>query len=151
MGPNSQVFINTLTVVYQYAYWYAVKKGIIIFDTKFEGSSELFCLADEFLTPDSSRFVEEEEWVCAQQEKRQPDFLDKQEIRDWGTSIEVDHQIKPINIKKLRAENQLDINTVHRIKVPEDIIQNLSDNYLYLFNKLTGVDLHTYQKKYMGV
>ncbi len=61
---------------------YALSKGIIIADTKFEfGLDENgeVVLADEMLTPDSSRF-----WPAAEYEpgKGQPSF-DKQFVRDW--------------------------------------------------------------------
>jgi phosphoribosylaminoimidazole-succinocarboxamide synthase len=151
MGYYSKHFINTLKRVYQFAYWYAQSKGILILDTKFEGSSQGHILADEFLTPDSSRFVEENEWKNAMAQKRQPAFLDKQEIRDWGRSIEVPHQINPINLKKISPDNQMNINTVHQVKVPEDIIESLTDNYLFLLKTLTELNLPTYQQKFMGI
>lgn len=64
---------------------YAREKGIIIADTKFEfglDESGRIVLADEMLTPDSSRF-----WPLAGYEpgKGQPSF-DKQYVRDWLTA-----------------------------------------------------------------
>ncbi|MBR1634711.1 MAG: phosphoribosylaminoimidazolesuccinocarboxamide synthase [Lachnospiraceae bacterium] len=61
---------------------YALEKGIIIADTKFEfGLDEdgNVVLADEMLTPDSSRFWPKEGYVPGQS---QPSF-DKQFVRDW--------------------------------------------------------------------
>jgi phosphoribosylaminoimidazole-succinocarboxamide synthase len=67
--------------IYRYAWQYAIERGIIIADTKFEFGyvdGELI-LIDEVLTPDSSRF-----WPLAQYEPGhgQPS-LDKQGVRDW--------------------------------------------------------------------
>ncbi|UXN37419.1 phosphoribosylaminoimidazolesuccinocarboxamide synthase [Avibacterium paragallinarum] len=68
--------------LYQAAAEYALTKGIIICDTKFEfGLDEngTLTLMDEVLTPDSSRF-----WsVDTYQEGINPPSFDKQFIRDW--------------------------------------------------------------------
>lgn len=67
--------------IYEYAREYAIKRGIIIADTKLEFGlldGELIVI-DELLTPDSSRF-----WDTAQYQvgKSQPSY-DKQPVRDW--------------------------------------------------------------------
>ncbi|MFI4922996.1 MAG: phosphoribosylaminoimidazolesuccinocarboxamide synthase [Burkholderiales bacterium] len=73
---------NTSIRLYSEAAEYAVKKGIIIADTKFEfgldDSGKLY-LIDEVLTPDSSRF-----WPADQyQTGMSPPSFDKQFVRDW--------------------------------------------------------------------
>ncbi|GHU93506.1 phosphoribosylaminoimidazole-succinocarboxamide synthase [Clostridia bacterium] len=63
---------------------YALKKGIIIADTKFEfGLDEngVIVLADEVLTPDSSRFWDANEYKSGVSQKS----FDKQYLRDWLT------------------------------------------------------------------
>lgn len=67
--------------VYQKAADYALTKGIIIADTKFEFGFKdgKFILIDEVLSPDSSRFWPVSEYKVG---KSQPSF-DKQPIRDW--------------------------------------------------------------------
>ena len=68
---------------YRQASEYALKQGIIIADTKFEWGLHKgnLTLADEVLTPDSSRF-----WPADQYQPghSQPSF-DKQYVRDWLT------------------------------------------------------------------
>ncbi|MDR1998433.1 MAG: phosphoribosylaminoimidazolesuccinocarboxamide synthase [Frankiaceae bacterium] len=62
-------------------------RGILLADTKFEfglDSAGALVLADEALTPDSSRFWPAEEWAPG---RAQPSF-DKQYLRDWLTSPE---------------------------------------------------------------
>jgi phosphoribosylaminoimidazole-succinocarboxamide synthase len=61
-------------------------RGIILADTKFEFGyeGETLVLADEVLTPDSSRFWPADEWEPGHS---QPSF-DKQYVRDWLTSPE---------------------------------------------------------------
>ena len=77
--------------LYNQAAEYALKRGIIIADTKFEfGTDENgdLILADEVLTPDSSRF-----WpVASYQVGKNPPSLDKQFVRDWLDSVHFNHQ-----------------------------------------------------------
>ena len=93
---------------------YALSKGIIIADTKFEfGLDENGCvvLGDEMLTPDSSRF-----WPLAGYEagKGQPSF-DKQFVRDW---------------LKANPDNEL--------LLPEEVVTKTVDKYKEAFELLTG-------------
>ena len=67
----------------------ALKKGIIIADTKFEFGLDqdgTLTLMDEVLTPDSSRFWPEESY----QEGTNPPSYDKQFVRDWLEAAVVD-------------------------------------------------------------
>lgn len=77
--------------LYKAAADFAITRGIIIADTKFEfGLDEngQLVLADEVLTPDSSRFWPVESYVTGQN----PPSLDKQFVRDWLDSIHFNHQ-----------------------------------------------------------
>ena len=79
--------------LYQKAADYALEKGIIIADTKFElgwFDGELI-LIDEVLTPDSSRFWPMDEYKPGQ---GQPSF-DKQFLRDYLSSLDWDKQPPP--------------------------------------------------------
>jgi phosphoribosylaminoimidazole-succinocarboxamide synthase len=69
--------------VYNYAREYALKRGIIIADTKFEFGldGDRLILIDELLTPDSSRIWDTKLYKVGQS---QPSF-DKQPVRDWLT------------------------------------------------------------------
>ena len=95
---------------------YALTKGIIIADTKFEfGLDENgnMVVGDEMLTPDSSRFWPADLYEAG---KSQPSF-DKQFARDWLKSNE------------------------HDWKLPEDVVQKTIDKYLQAYKLLTGKDL----------
>ena len=72
---------------------YALKKGIIIADTKFEFGSidDEIILVDEVLTPDSSRFWPLEDYEPG---KQQPSF-DKQYVRDYLLSTDWDRNSIP--------------------------------------------------------
>jgi phosphoribosylaminoimidazole-succinocarboxamide synthase len=67
--------------VYDYAWEYALGKGIIIADTKMEFGLDngKLILIDELLTPDSSRFWDVQQYRVGQS---QPSY-DKQPVRDW--------------------------------------------------------------------
>lgn len=71
--------------VYTRAHEIAASKGIILADTKFEFGRDAtgrIVLADEVLTPDSSRFWPADAWESG----RAQDSFDKQYVRDWLTS-----------------------------------------------------------------
>lgn len=75
--------------IYQQAADYALERGVIIADTKFEfgldNDGELI-LIDEILTPDSSRFWAKESW----QEGISPPSFDKQIVRDYLETLDWD-------------------------------------------------------------
>ena len=96
---------------------YALTKGIIIADTKFEfGINENgeVVVADEMLTPDSSRFWPVEGYESGHS---QPSF-DKQFVRDY-----------------LKANPECDYN------LPQDVIDKTIDKYLESYRLLTGHEL----------
>jgi phosphoribosylaminoimidazole-succinocarboxamide synthase len=88
VGEESATRLRDLTLaVYARAEQIARERGIILADTKLEfGTREdgSIVLADEVLTPDSSRFWPAAEW---QPGRSQPSY-DKQIVRDWLTSPE---------------------------------------------------------------
>ena len=81
---------ETSIKVYQAAYEYALKKGIIIADTKFEFGfdGDTIILIDELFTPDSSRFWAKEDYC----EGTSPPSFDKQFLRDYLISIKWSRQ-----------------------------------------------------------
>jgi phosphoribosylaminoimidazole-succinocarboxamide synthase len=103
--------------LYTEAAEYALTKGIIIADTKFEfgvDESGVLHLIDEVLTPDSSRF-----WPLATYKVgSSPESFDKQFIRNWLDSIN-------FNRKPPAPE------------VPAEIAQKTSDKYREALTRLT--------------
>lgn len=95
IGIDEIVELRRLTVeLYSQARDYARSRGIIIADTKFEfglDSAGTIILADEALTPDSSRFWPADTWRPG---GVQPSY-DKQYLRDWLTNIGWDRQSPP--------------------------------------------------------
>jgi phosphoribosylaminoimidazole-succinocarboxamide synthase len=71
-------------VLYKSARKYALSRGIIIADTKFEFGIDngKLTLIDEMLTPDSSRFWDMEKYKVGQAQES----FDKQPVRDWLTA-----------------------------------------------------------------
>lgn len=90
VGRDLYVLLKALTIsLYEFAREYASERGIIIADTKFEFGRDAegnVILADEVLTPDSSRF-----WPASEYEPGhgQPSF-DKQFVRDYLDSLDWD-------------------------------------------------------------
>lgn len=106
--------------IYEKASRYALERGIIIADTKFEFglyNGEVM-LIDEVLTPDSSRFWPRDQYVPGQP---QPSF-DKQFVRDYLEGLNWDKNPPPP-------------------EVPEDIIEKTSQKYLEAHRRLTGQEL----------
>ena len=102
--------------VYTTARDHAAERGVIIADTKFEFGmlDGKIILADEVLTPDSSRFWPGDVYEPG---KDQPSF-DKQFVRDWLTA----HWDKTGNPPRL----------------PQDIIDATSAKYIQAYETITG-------------
>ena len=78
--------------IYQEAAAFALTKGIIIADTKFEfGLDEdgTLTLMDEVLTPDSSRYWPIEGYQAAFADGLNPPSYDKQFVRDWLEAVRI--------------------------------------------------------------
>ena len=122
IGKEIATRIKEISIkLYQEASAFAVTKGIIIADTKFEfglDDENNLVLIDEILTPDSSRF-----WPLDQYREgtSQPSF-DKQFIRDWLESSGWNKTPPPPSL-------------------PLDVITKTSQKYLEAFQKLTGQDI----------
>jgi phosphoribosylaminoimidazole-succinocarboxamide synthase len=87
IGPErAREVRDTAIRLYQAAADYALGRGIIIADTKFEfglDANGRLHLIDEALTPDSSRFWPQATW----REGSSPESFDKQYVRNWLDSI----------------------------------------------------------------
>ena len=87
VGPMLAAQIRDISLrIYETAAAFALSKGIIIADTKFEfGLDEdgTLTLMDEVLTPDSSRYWPVEGYQAAFAQGENPPSYDKQFVRDW--------------------------------------------------------------------
>jgi len=104
--------------IYKEAADYALQRGIIIADTKFEfglDNDENIILIDEALTPDSSRFWPQASYTPGVS----PDSFDKQYVRDYLETLDWNKQTPGP-------------------KLPQKIIDNTSNKYLEACEKLTG-------------
>jgi phosphoribosylaminoimidazole-succinocarboxamide synthase len=94
IGPVLAAQIRELSIrIYREAADFALTKGLIIADTKFEfGLDEQgrVVLMDEVLTPDSSRYWPVEGYEQALAAGQNPPSYDKQFVRDWLESVKVD-------------------------------------------------------------
>lgn len=150
MGPYSEKSVEMLASVYSRAYAYAKKLGILILDTKFELGMENrnYILADEILTPDSSRFTTVADFKLSMEEGRDPIFMDKEPARNWGRTVitpfkDADGEMI-IGINKLDPADEQHLNFVHSLKVPEEVISTIMNRYLEVFKLLTGSSIDEY-------
>ena len=106
--------------IYKKAADYALTKGIIIADTKFEFGmfEDKIILIDEVLTPDSSRFWPADKYAAG---KSQPSF-DKQYVRDYLLEINWDKE-PPVP------------------ELPEEVVKVTSAKYLEAYEMLTSEKL----------
>jgi phosphoribosylaminoimidazole-succinocarboxamide synthase len=121
IGTADAAELKRLTLaIYKKAADHAESRGLILADTKFEfgRTAEGIILADEVLTPDSSRFWEGAAWKPG---GAQPSF-DKQFVRDYLESI---HWNKQAPAPKL----------------PREVVERTQAKYLEAFRRLTGRDI----------
>lgn len=106
--------------VYMKAADYALGKGIIIADTKFEfgRTAAGITLADEVLTPDSSRFWPADKYQAG----RSQDSYDKQYVRDY--------------LEEIRWNKQPPAPAL-----PAEVARKTSEKYLESYRQLTGHEL----------
>ncbi len=92
VGEQTAKALKDATIeLYTRAADYAREHGIIIADTKFEFGIDddgTLILADEVLTPDSSRFWPESSYAVGSN----PPSLDKQYVRDWLDSVQFNRE-----------------------------------------------------------
>ena len=104
--------------LYKTAHAYALERGVIIADTKFEfGVDEEtgeVVLADEVLTPDSSRFWPQDTYAIG----RGQSSFDKQFLRDWLVS------------EGLKGKEG--------VRMPDDIALKTAEKYQEAWEKITG-------------
>jgi phosphoribosylaminoimidazole-succinocarboxamide synthase len=97
----------------------AATRGIIVADTKLEfglAADGTLVLADEVLTPDSSRFWPADQW----QPGRPQHAFDKQLVRDWAAATGWDK----------RAPGP---------EIPPDIVQVAQARYIEIYERITGM------------
>lgn len=96
---------------------WAAERGVLIADTKFELGTvdgELV-LADEVLTPDSSRFWPADEWAPGST----PPSFDKQPVRDYLDTVDWDKKPPPPPL-------------------PPEVVSATSDRYIEAYERVTG-------------
>jgi phosphoribosylaminoimidazole-succinocarboxamide synthase len=101
--------------------------GIILADTKFEiglDEDDRLVLADEVVTPDSSRFWPEQDWAL----DVSPPSYDKQFVRDWLDATGWDHSPPAPDL-------------------PEDVVRGTRDRYVTAYERISGRTLASYLKE----
>jgi phosphoribosylaminoimidazole-succinocarboxamide synthase len=124
VGPEAAAELERITLaVYRRGAELAAARGIIVADTKIElgfDAAGALRLADEVLTPDSSRFWPAESW----QPGRSQLSFDKQYVRDWLTSPasgwdRAGHEPPP--------------------PLPQDVVDQTRQTYVAAYERITGL------------
>lgn len=119
IGADTAARLKDATLeVYRRGASLAADRGIIIADTKLEfgrAADGTLVLADEVLTPDSSRFWPADQW----QPGGPQHSLDKQFVRDWSSTLDWDR-------------------TPPGPAVPQDIVDATRARYIEVYERLTG-------------
>lgn len=127
VGPELMGWLRDTTLeLYSSARDYALERGIILADTKFEFGQlpgrETPLLIDEIFTPDSSRFWPADQW---QPGGEQPSF-DKQIVRNY--------------LETIVAEGKWD-KTPPGPTLPDEVVERTLGRYLEAYERLTGSKL----------
>ncbi len=119
VGEQTTAELRRITLeVYRRGAGLAAESGVIIADTKLEfgrAPDGSIVLADEVLTPDSSRFWPATEW----QPGKTQHSLDKQFLRDWSSTLDWDR-------------------TPPGPPIPDDIVRATQARYMEVYERLTG-------------
>ena len=128
IGGEMAAKVRELAVaLYKKAADFALTKGIIIADTKFEfGLDEhgTLTVMDEVLTPDSSRFWPIEGYEAAFAAGQNPPSYDKQFLRDW--------------LEQATVNGQPWDKTAPSPALPQEVIEHTSAKYREALTRLTG-------------
>ncbi len=120
IGADTAAELRRITLeVYRRGADIAAGRGIIIADTKLEfghAPDGSLVLADEVLTPDSSRFWAADEWRPGGAQR----YLDKQFVRDWSATLTSWDRTAP------------------GPEIPEEIVEATRARYVELYERLTG-------------
>lgn len=104
--------------LYKVAHAYALERGLIIADTKFEfgldENTNSVVLVDEVLTPDSSRFWSKDNYAVGVSQ----DSFDKQYLRDWLVKS--------------------GLKGVPNTSMTEEVVEKTREKYVEAYEKITG-------------
>ncbi|KAI5300262.1 hypothetical protein KEM56_002604 [Ascosphaera pollenicola] len=120
VGPEYASQISSLALqLYKVAHAYALGRGLIIADTKFEfgldESTNSVVLVDEVLTPDSSRFWSKDRYAVGVSQ----DSFDKQYLRDWLVKS--------------------GLKGVPGTSMTQEVVEKTREKYVEAYEKITGL------------
>lgn len=127
--------------LYKVAYGWARDRGILIADTKFEFGHD-GTLADEVITPDSSRLWDPEDYRLACVRGKPPRGFDKQFVRDWGRKVKTPFTRSDgssiTGIHKLDPKNAEHAAFVLGTRVPQKVVDTSIGLYLDICKRIIG-------------
>jgi phosphoribosylaminoimidazole-succinocarboxamide synthase len=128
IGSKLATRIRDLSIaIYETAAAFALTKGMIIADTKFEfglDDAGTLVLMDEVLTPDSSRYWPVEGYEEAYRAGANPPSYDKQFVRDW--------------LEQVRINGKPWDKTPPAPRLPQDVVDKTAAKYREALQRLTA-------------
>jgi phosphoribosylaminoimidazole-succinocarboxamide synthase len=119
-SPEVAAELRRITLeVYRRGATIAAERGIIVADTKLEFGRDAdgsLVLADEVLTPDSSRFWAADEWRPGGAQR----YLDKQYVRDWSATLTSWDRTPP------------------GPEIPSEVVEATRARYVEVYERITG-------------
>jgi phosphoribosylaminoimidazole-succinocarboxamide synthase len=125
VGDDVLAEVEAISIaLYRYGADHAASRGILLADTKFEFGRDAdgrLVLADEALTPDSSRFWPADEYEPG----RTPSSFDKQYVRDYAEALGWDK-------------------TPPGPELPPEVVAGTRARYVEAFERITGIEFEAY-------
>ncbi len=155
-GERGHAAVKLALLAYQKARQHALRHGIAILDTKFEvGIDELgeVVLADEVLTPDSSRYTTVEGLMQALRDRTDPPFHDKEPVREWGKQVATPFNSTDgfpiVGINNLDPMDEEHVAFIQGLPAPKEVISECTNRYLNIFMAISGSSVDAYQKAFL--
>ena len=132
--------------IYSEASAFAESRGMILADTKLEGSISGF--GDEWFTPDSSRYWQLYQYLLLFKKGKLPSSVDKQFVRNIGKLLLIERDKSG---RKREPKNFGDRKYVESCLFPDSVINMTARTYRYPIWSLSGFKLEEFQRRIMGV
>ncbi len=148
MYPHKQQRENILLRASKAMHEYALSRGMILADLKWEMDLFGTKIIDERGTPDCSRYWDLQEWEKSNSKDALPPSLDKQIARHVGVLLCIDRDQSG---RTRSPKNREDLEYVDSVTFPSDAVRMTSKTYLNFIERLTGKTLEEYQRDVMGI
>lgn len=135
--------------LYETAATHAWQRGIILVDTKFEFGLR-GDVADEVLTPDSSRFVLLKDWEKRGEQGGMPPSYDKQPVRNAIDNIMIPESLtggQQVKLKDIDLSDPAQCEWLEGLEAPTGMIEETAQRYREICRMITGRTLEEWEQE----